>query len=211
MMSVIRSLTDRGWKGDIYLLYSVRTPADVAFKEELEYLQKRHANLHVDVVVSSDRGHITKEIVDKMIPGLKNGPVMLCGPDPMMTAMRKLFVDIGVPDAEIHQEAFISTPPMDAAVAADEPLEPGQLANIRFDRAGKTAEQTELTVLEAAEEVGVSLPFECRSGICGQCKCRLVSGKVVMEVQDALTQQDRAKGLILACQARPTRDVVIDA
>ena len=211
MMSVIRSLTDRGWKGDIYLFYSVRTPTDVAFKEELEYLQKRYANLHVDVVISTERGHITKEIVEKALPGLNKGPIMLCGPDPMMTAMRKLFVDLGVPDAEIHQEAFISTPPIDASAPVDEPLEPGQLANIRFHRAGKTAEQTELTVLEAAEECGVALPFECRSGICGQCKTRLVSGKVVMEVQDALTNQDRVKGLILACQARATRDLVIDA
>jgi len=57
----------------------------------------------------------------------------------------------------------------------------------------------------------VQLPYECRSGICGQCKTRLISGKVAMEVQSALTNADRAKGLVLACQARPTRDVVVDA
>jgi len=34
---------------------------------------------------------------------------------------------------------------------------------------------------------------------------------VTMEVQDALTPGDRAKGLILACQARAARDLVIDA
>ena len=48
---------------------------------------------------------------------------------------------------------------------------------------------------------GIDIPNECRSGICGQCKTRLVTGKVVMETQDALTKADRAKGLILACQA----------
>jgi ferredoxin-NADP reductase/DMSO/TMAO reductase YedYZ heme-binding membrane subunit len=211
MMSVVRSLTDRGWKGDMHLLFSVREPKDVVFNAEIAYLEARHPNLHVEIVVTSERGHITREIIEKAVPGLKKGPVMLCGPDPMMTAMRKLFVDIGVPDAEIHQEAFISTPPMDPAVAADEPLEPGQAANIEFKRAGKTAESTELTILEAAEECGVALPFECRSGICGQCKTRLISGKVAMEVQSALTNADRAKGLVLACQARPTRDVVVDA
>jgi ferredoxin len=66
-------------------------------------------------------------------------------------------------------------------------------------------------VLEVAEECGVAIPFECRSGICGQCKTKLVSGKVAMDVQDALTPSDRAKGLILACQARAARDTVIDA
>jgi ferredoxin len=130
----------------------------------------------------------------------------------MMTAMRAHLVALGIPDGEIHQEAFIATPPMDAgAPEPDEPLPDGVAANITFQRAGKTAESTPLTVLEAAEECGVTIPYECRSGICGQCKTKLVSGKVAMEVQDALTTGDRAKGLVLACQARATNDVVIDA
>jgi ferredoxin len=66
-------------------------------------------------------------------------------------------------------------------------------------------------VLEAAENCGVEIPFECRSGICGQCKTPLLVGRVTMEVQDALTAADRLKGLILACQARAVRDVEVDA
>jgi len=68
-----------------------------------------------------------------------------------------------------------------------------------------------LTVLEAAEECGVSIPYECRSGICGQCKTRLLTGRVAMEVQDALTAGEKSKGLILACQARAVKDIVVDA
>ncbi|HTJ45092.1 MAG TPA: ferric reductase-like transmembrane domain-containing protein, partial [Kofleriaceae bacterium] len=210
MMSVVRSLTDRGWKGEMYLLFSVRKAADVVFADELAYLQKRFPNLHVEIVSSEARGHITAEMIKTFVPGLARGPVMLCGPDPMMTAMRAHCVALGVPDAEIHQEAFISTPPVELAPDGAEPLEPGALANITFKRAGKTAAQTELTVLEAAEDCGVAIPFECRSGICGQCKTKLVSGKVAMEVQDALTPADRSKGLILACQARAARDIVVD-
>jgi ferredoxin-NADP reductase/DMSO/TMAO reductase YedYZ heme-binding membrane subunit len=220
MMSVVRSLTDRGWRGEMYLLFSVRKVADIVFKEELAYLQARFANLHVKVTITNDpdaawdgaRGPITKELVAGFVPTLKHGPVMLCGPDPMMTAMRKLLVELGIPDAEIHQEAFISTPPMEPGAPEPEvELPAGVAANIEFQKSGKTAESTELTVLEAAEECGVTIPFECRSGICGQCKTKLVSGKVAMEVQDALTPADRAKGLILACQARAAKDVVIDA
>jgi len=140
---------------------------------------------------------------------------MLCGPDPMMTAMRKLLVEMGIPDGEIHQEAFLAPPPMsiaEAAAAEEVALPEGGVANLSFAKSGKTVEATsELTVLEVAEENGITIPFECRSGICGQCKTKLVSGKVAMEVQDALTPADRAKGLILACQARCAKDVVIDA
>ncbi len=221
MMSITRSLTDRGWKGDIYLVFSVRKKQDVIFAEELRYLTARYPNLHVLVTLTNDpdaehdgaRGQISREMLESFIPSFEHGPVMLCGPDPMMTAMRQLLVGMGIPDAEIHQEAFLAPPPMSIEeAAAAEAVEVADTATISFARSGKTAEATrEQTVLEIAEENGISLPFECRSGICGQCKTKLVSGKVAMDTQDALTPGDRAKGLILVCQARCAKDIVLDA
>jgi ferredoxin len=163
------------------------------------------------------RGRITRELVESCVPGLERGPVLLCGPAPMMVAMREMLVDMGVPDAEILEEAFVSPP--SGAVAADDapaavpvPKASSDPATVRFHRAGTSTEvENDLTVLEAAEEAGIAIPFECRSGICGQCKTRLVSGHVAMETQDALTSGERARGLILACQARPIGDVVVDA
>jgi ferredoxin-NADP reductase/DMSO/TMAO reductase YedYZ heme-binding membrane subunit len=229
MMSVVRSLTDRSWTGDIYLLFSVRERRDLIFEDELAHLERRFPNLHVCVTLSDSpgagwdgaRGRISRELVEAFVPELKRGPILLCGPTPMMIAMRALLVEMGVPDAEILEEAFVSppSPPMED-VAADEPaaapafapVANGEPRSVRFQRAGKTAELgDDLTVLEAAEEAGISIPFECRSGICGQCKTKLVSGDVTMLVQDALTPGDKAKRLILACQARAIRDVVVDA
>src|SRR5262249_32020866 len=156
--------------------------------------------------VTSERGHITKDIINQTVPKI-TGPVMLCGPEAMMSAMRKLFVEIGVLDERITQEAFVSplqvvessSPTSETAPAASN----GEPACIQFRKAGKEGEANDMTILEVAEDCGVYIPFECRSGICGQCKTPLVSGKVTMEVQDALTAADKAKGIILACQARP--------
>lgn len=216
MMSVARSLTDRCWRGDIYLLFGVREQKDVIFQAELAQLEARFPNLHVEIVASNERGRITKEIVEGFVPGLTAGPVMLCGPDPMMTAMRKILVDLGVPDGEIMQEAFVSPLQVleqaSGTTEAAMPAANGEPVNVQFRRTGKDAElASDLTILEAAEECGVAIPFECRSGICGQCKTRLVSGKVTMDVEDALSSADKSKGLILACQARAANDVVIDA
>lgn len=221
MMAVIRSLTDRAWSGDIYVLYSVRTRRDVAFADELKYLTARNPRLHLHITLTNDldsgwdgaRGHLTAETVAAVVPDLTRGPVMLCGPDPMMVAMRALLVGIGIPDADIHQEAFISTPAIAAEIAEGEEAAvfDGAGAGVEFKRAGKRGELGQLTVLEAAEACGVAIPFECRSGICGQCKTKLVTGKVRMEIQDALTPRDRENGLILACQARAGRDIVVDA
>ncbi len=216
MMAVVRSLTDRSWAGDIYLLFSVRQPQDVIFQSELAELEKRFRNLHVEIIVSSQRGHITREMIERHVPGLTGGPIMMCGPGPMMRAMRALLVDMGIPDGQILEEEFVSPPapaPGEPDPAEQElPAANGVAPSVLFERSGKSTEvPRELTVLEAAEECGVEIPFECRSGICGQCKTRLISGKVVMEVQDALTGADRAKGIVLACQARAAQDLVVDA
>lgn len=225
MMSVVRSLTDRGWAGEIYLAFSVRKRHDVVFARELEDLEARHANLHVLITLTNDpdaewsgaRGQLTREMLEQLVPTFTHGPVMLCGPDPMMTGMRTLLVGMGIPDSEIHQEAFFSPPAVDLAPGQTAPAEEesalpeGVTPSLSFQKSGVSAEQPPaLTVLEVAEDAGVAIAFECRSGVCGQCKTRLVSGKVTMEVQDALTPHDRAKGLILACQARATRDCVFD-
>ena len=235
MMSAVRSLTDRCWSGEIYLLFSVRTLRDLTFGDELGYLQARFPNLHVRVTITGEpggapggvwdgtRGQISLAMIESFVPRLLRGPVLVCGPDAMMTAVRRLLVDqIGIPDAEVLQEAFVSPPSAadgaGASSAADRetlsalPAGDGTAANVKFQRAGKVAELTPgSTVLEAAEDVGVAIPFECRSGICGQCKTRLVSGTITMAVQDALTPADRSNQLILACQAHAIGDVVIDA
>ena len=234
MMSTVRSLTDRCWPGEIYLVFSVRALPDIVFRAELDYLQARFPNLHVRVTLTGDpdsawdgaRGQISRAMLEDFVPGLTRGPILLCGPEPMMTAMRRLLVDqLGIPDAEVLEEAFVS-PPAVAPVAAgageavlaalEEPvaaeLREGDVATVRFQRTGKSADAAAaLTVLEAAEDAGVAIPFECRSGICGQCKTRLISGIVTMDVEDALTPADRAKRLILACQAHAVGDVVVDA
>jgi len=229
-MSTVRSLTDKTWPGQIYLVFSVRQERDIVFRDELTYLQARFPNLHVCVTLTGDpgaawtgqRGHVTRALLEGFIPGLDHGPILLCGPAPMMAAVRRLLVDqMAIPDAEVLDEAFVSPPASlrdttaaDAAVAGPDAVRPedGSATTVQFQRAGTTAELAAgVTVLEAAEDAGVAIPFECRSGICGQCKTRLVSGAVTMEVQDALTPGDRAKRLILACQARPVGAIVVDA
>lgn len=66
-------------------------------------------------------------------------------------------------------------------------------------------------MLEVAERAGVPIEWSCRVGTCGFCKVRLLSGQVTMAVQDALTPEDKAANTILACQAKATAPVAVDA
>ncbi|MBF5066063.1 2Fe-2S iron-sulfur cluster binding domain-containing protein, partial [Salmonella enterica subsp. enterica serovar Istanbul] len=59
--------------------------------------------------------------------------------------------------------------------------------------------------------IGVSIDYSCRAGTCGICKTHLIEGSVTMEVQDALTEEDKAGGMILACQAKSVGNLVVEA
>lgn len=216
LMAIVRTLTERAWTGRIDLVYSVKTAADLVFGPELTKLAERFPNLRVHTTFTRDepRKKIDRALLLAIAPDLRQIPIYLCGPDPMMAAMRTLLAELGAQD--VHTEAFVSpqsdpesenqTDDPDVGAVADGPR------TVQFASTGETAELgDDETLLEAAEDAGVDIPSDCRSGICGQCKTRLLRGRVVMENQDALTADDRKKRVILACQARPVGAVVVDA
>lgn len=67
------------------------------------------------------------------------------------------------------------------------------------------------TILAAALARGLPFPHSCQAGNCGTCKVRLVGGDVDMTPYSefALTTQERADGLILACRSVPWEDCEI--
>ena len=68
-------------------------------------------------------------------------------------------------------------------------------------------------VLAAALRQGFVLPYGCKNGACGSCKAKILSGTVDYGVyqQKALTDEEKAQGKALLCQAKPLDDLVIEA
>lgn len=69
------------------------------------------------------------------------------------------------------------------------------------------------SILTAALREGYVLPYGCKNGACGSCKGKIVSGSVDYGVYQhkALTDDERAQGKALFCQAKPLSDLVIEA
>jgi ferredoxin-NADP reductase len=242
LMSTIRYLTDLAWPGQIFFVYSARSTDEFVFRHELEYLQRRHPNLHVLAAMARSEGTtwmgpeglITRDLLQAGIPEIAKQRIHLCGPPPMMAAMKEVLAELGVPKQRIHSEAFgPASMPADilpaaapstslaARVAATKPAstrpiqQPPTVAEntVVFSRSGKSARLAAgTTVLDAAESVGVDIPWSCRSGICGTCKVKLLEGKVAMAVEDALSAEEKARGIILACQAKSLGgNLIVDA
>jgi ring-1,2-phenylacetyl-CoA epoxidase subunit PaaE len=62
------------------------------------------------------------------------------------------------------------------------------------------------TVLEAAEDAGLDLPYSCRAGVCSTCRAKVTRGSVDMATNYALEPWEVTAGFVLCCQARPTSD-----
>ena len=73
--------------------------------------------------------------------------------------------------------------------------------------------EREETLLAAAIRQGIGLPYGCRDGACGSCKCKLLQGSVVHgpHQSKALSAEEEAAGLILTCCATPQADCVVEA
>lgn len=68
-------------------------------------------------------------------------------------------------------------------------------------------------ILAAAIRQGIGLPYGCRDGACGSCKCKLLEGRVIHGTHQskALSPAEEEAGLTLTCRAAPQTDVVLEA
>lgn len=221
MMSISRYLTERFWPGDIFFIYACRTPADFIFAKDLAALQRDNPKLHVAVTMSNPdgtdwagpRGRITKEWLTQTVPGIASRRIHLCGPPAMMDATKAILSELGVAPEQLKTELFGATKPAPAAPGtSSKPAAPATGPMVTFSKNNKSSRiHVDQTVLELSEELAIGIEFSCRVGTCGVCKVKMTSGEVAMAVEDALDPDDKANGIILACQAKPKGDVAVDA
>ena len=86
------------------------------------------------------------------------------------------------------------------------------LPTVTFSLSDKSAPlPPDTSILEVADEIGVEIDNSCRVGTCGTCRVQLLSGQVTMAVEDGLEPSDKEQGIILACQAKSTGNVRVEA
>lgn len=222
LMSVVRYLTDIGWKKEIYFLYCCRTPEDFIYREELELLQERHSNLHIAITITRPEGtawmgltgRFTAGVVEHIVPEIQSSRIHVCGPGNMMSGVLALLKELNIPQENIKTEAF--GPAKKPAVPTNAlPVAPAFSAkgtSVEFKRAEKTVTMAaDETVLDVADKAGVEIDSSCRSGQCGLCKVKLLAGEVTMECEDSLSEEEKTEGQILACQAKATGNIEVDA
>ncbi len=221
LMSIMRYLTEQSWAGDIFFVYSCRTLADFVFANEIAVLQRVNPKLHVAVTVEHPegtdwkgaQGRITKALLTQAVPELASRRIHLCGPAPMMDAIKTILTELGVPSEQVKTESFGAARPIPGAAGTSvKTTAPATGPLVTFSKNSKSAKiHVDQTILELSEELDIGIEFACRVGTCGICKVKMTSGEVEMAVEEALEPDDKADGIILACQAKPKSAVTVEA
>ncbi len=112
-MSMCKNATDKSLNSKITLFYGCRTEKDFTFKKELEALAEKNKNLNLVLIVNEPTaqwkgatGIINAEIVKQHLPDYKENIFYTCGPPPMVEAMEKLVLNLGLPKENLKREYF---------------------------------------------------------------------------------------------------------
>ena len=113
MMSMIRTLADRGDKRPVILLYGSKDRESITFCEELEVLKARLDLTVVHVLANppagwtGEQGFINAEMFKRHLPPpYSDHEYFICGPGVMMDAIEKALGEMGVPMAKYHSERY---------------------------------------------------------------------------------------------------------
>ncbi|KAA9158062.1 molybdopterin-dependent oxidoreductase [Amycolatopsis acidicola] len=192
------------------LYYGNRHGGSHAFRERIATLAERLPRLRVvDHYSRPDpgdtfavRGRVSADSVDEDLIR-RRARFYLCGPAAMLDEVIPGLVARGVPRFDIFAERFQAAPTT-VTVAED------ATAVVRFARSGREVRWRKAngTLLQLAEQAGVSLPSGCRLGQCESCATAVLSGRVAHLVAPA---GDLPEDQCLTCQSVPASDVVLDA
>jgi ferredoxin-NADP reductase len=221
MMSMLRWCIEAQPERLVHLYYGVRSSGDHAFKQVLEDLAAAHPAFKLNVVYGSpgaddvlDRdyqhlGYIDLALLRRTLPHGRH-QFYVCGPPPMMQSLVPALREWGVQADDIHFEAFGPASVRQTGPVTNEPaVATSATIDVRFSRSGRTLawDGQDANLLDFAERHGLAVDSGCRTGSCGTCQTRLLSGVVTYADKP---DHDIPKGHCLMCVGKPQSALVLD-
>jgi ring-1,2-phenylacetyl-CoA epoxidase subunit PaaE len=213
----------------IWLIYGNRSQETIIYKAHLDAMEQAYGSsrFRVTHVLSQPthswtgpEGRLNQHTITKLIDSLpsadrQNASFYLCGPDGMMAEARSALSLVGIPTDRVFKESYVTTH-VAAGEVVEEPLSAGddgapEVTVLYEGSEYKFTVAPHQTILEAALDLDIDLPYSCQAGMCTACMGRCISGKVKLDEEDGLSESELKAGYVLTCVAHPVgRDVVIE-
>ena len=220
LMSIAQAILASEPQSHVSLIYGNRSEASIIFKDKIANMAIVHAKrfrfVHVLSQPSANwqglRGRIDGEVVEDMLTQLSpletidQTEFYLCGPQAMMESVQAKLIELGHKKGLIHRESFFSTAAdtYEASHADDATFDGPASVKIILD--GKEYEITVAegtTILQAALDKDVDMPYSCQSGLCTACRGKCLEGKVELAEKEGLSDSELEEGYILTCVGHP--------
>ena len=221
LLSMLNAVVESGLRREVWFFLGVRNSREHPMKVHLETLARENENVHLCVCYSEPTadcvpgrdyhraGHVDVELIKPLLSS-NNYAFYLCGPPPMMTALHEQLQDWGVPERRINYEAF-GPATVKRLKESHEPAPAAQQAvTVTFAKSHKTVKWDPAadSLLDFAEDQGISIDHGCRAGNCGTCLTAIRSGEVdYVGTPGEMPEQ----GSCLVCLTVPKSDLELDA
>lgn len=228
IISIIKSIFVTEPDSTVTLVYGNRNVASIIFKSELEGLK----NLYLDrfnlvFIISREptespinSGRIDEQKLKDLrrLINYKNADeIFICGPEQMIFTVKEFLESEGIEEKNIHFELFTTpvikkevtekTAPPEQESTQTDLLDKDGVSHVTITVDGRTYEvevpYKEPTILDAGLNMGINLPYSCKGGVCTTCRAKLLEGKVDMDNNYGLEDDEVADGYILTCQSHP--------
>ena len=200
----------RKGKSRFILIFSNQDEASILFRNQLHALALAHPDrLQIIHLLSNEANRLNNIRVEQLVQqnisfGLEQAQFYLCGPFTYMRMVKITLGFMGIEPGQIRKENFVID-----TVAVKENITVYPPGRVRIHYRGELYDITvgeNQSILQAALQNKVQLPYSCRTGMCSTCMALCKGGKVIMAENDVLTANELAQGWILTCTGHPVGD-----
>jgi ring-1,2-phenylacetyl-CoA epoxidase subunit PaaE len=195
------------------LLYSNRSKERTIFYDELQVLAANFSSqLNVELLLSSSqdllKARLTKfllvQFIHERVKRKEKTLFYMCGPFHYMQMATISLLTEGIPADNIKKENFSTEKPVVKELPPD--VKPHKV-HLNFEgRHEEILVQYPETILQAAKNKNIMLPYSCEAGRCGTCSATCVQGRVWHAYNEVLVDRELQKGRILTCTGYPYGD-----
>ena len=215
-LSMARAIADGTEDFDLTILFGSRTEEQILFRGELAELNRNDRIRVIHVLSDEERagyehGLLTAELVRKYAP--EEYSLFICGPDAMYRFLEGELEKLGLPRKNVRRELLGVT--KDIAADPDFPAAAKGTAFSVVVRQGPNETTIrasgEEPILTALERAGLTVPSRCRSGECGWCRTKVISGEFYAPAaHEHRRWADQHSGYIHPCVTFPVSDMVLE-
>lgn len=202
---------------DLTILYGSRVEEGIVYKKELDEICAACGKVRVVHVLSDEEkegyehGFITADLIRKY--GGEEYSIFMCGPQAMYNFLDGEIAKLGLRRKFVRRELFgtIKDPWNQPGYPAEARGKTFSLTVVQCGREYSVPVSADESILVAVERAGIAAPSRCRSGECGWCRSKLLSGEVfIPEKTDGRRRADIEFNYIHPCSTFAVSDVAIE-